>query len=127
MPRAPVDKSTGRPLHAPLWAADGQQDQYAEAQTLASADVDMDSQQVPTIYVQDNPIPPAQFVLPTSQPQGENQTGPLPVRKGKKGMELLPHRTFWANLFGLVKDGCWFSFQKCKTMCSYRLYNRILF
>ena len=48
-------------------------------------------------------------------------------RKGKKGMELLPHRTFWENLFGLVKDGCWFSFQKCKTYCSYRLYNRILF
>ena len=44
----------------------------------------------------------------------------------KTGIEILPNINFWKNVYGLVKDGCFFSFSKCKECFSYRLYNRIL-
>ena len=44
----------------------------------------------------------------------------------KTGVEILPNINFWKNIYGLVKDGCFFSFSKCKECFSYKLYNKIL-
>ena len=44
---------------------------------------------------------------------------------GKKGIEIIPNINFWKNVYGLVKDGCFFSFSKGKECFNYRLYNRI--
>ena len=46
--------------------------------------------------------------------------------KNKKGKEIIPNIYFWEELFGLVKDGVYFSCGKCQNCFKYRLYNRII-
>ena len=43
----------------------------------------------------------------------------------KTGIEILPNIIFWRNFYGLVKDGWFFTFSKCKECYHSRFYNTL--